>query len=305
MIRVAKEAAARAAHALRVDRFVSRTLGRRRAAILLYHDPSPERMDVHLEYLRRAHAPIPLEVLVRALETGDWSPVPPGAVVVTIDDGLRGNAALLDVFRRHKVVPTIYACSSIVGTAKRFWFQLPGVDPEPLKLLPNEERLSRLAASHGFALDDATESDPREALSRSELHELKEAVSFGSHTRTHPILLRCDDATAQSEIRESKRELEELLGLPCEHFAFPNGDYGERELGLVRAAGYRSARTTDVGWNGPSTDRYRLCVLTRGADEMSVPLLALHLAGIAIIKQSVSRRAPGRARRRPCRTADV
>jgi peptidoglycan/xylan/chitin deacetylase (PgdA/CDA1 family) len=287
---------ARAAHAARLDVLVTRTLARRGAAILLYHDPTPDVLAEHLAYLCRRHSPIPLDVLVQALESDDWSEVPPTAVVITIDDGLRGNAALADVFRAYGVTPTIYLCSALVGTSRRFWFQLPGLDPEPLKLLPDDERLAALAASHGFAPHAEVGPDAREALSRAEIDAMSDAVSFGSHTRTHPILPRCDAATAEREIAESKHELERLLGRPCEHFAFPNGDYGERELELVRAAGYRSARTTDVGWNTRGADPFRLRVLTRGAEDLSVPLLALHLAGIGVVKRELTR-----ARARPIR----
>lgn len=298
MERHIKSAVARTAHAIRLDTAVSRTVGRRRVAILLYHDPRPDLIAEHLEYLCRRHVPIPLEVLVQALETGDWTEIPPAAVVLTIDDGLRGNAELADVFRSYGVTPTIYLCSALVGTTRRFWFALPGLDPEPLKLLPDEERLSILATSHGFSPEREAAEAVAEALSRAEIGAMSDAVAFGSHTATHPILPRCNGATAEREIQASKGDVEDLLARPCDHFSFPNGDYGERELKLVRTAGYRSARTTDIGWNGPGADPYRLRVLTRDADHMSVPLLALHLAGIAVVKESLQR---ARARLRPPR----
>jgi peptidoglycan/xylan/chitin deacetylase (PgdA/CDA1 family) len=131
---------------------------------------------------------------------------------------------------------------------------------------------------------------------------MTDSIDFGSHTATHPILPRYNGAVAEREVQTSKGDLEVLLGRPCDHFAFPNGDYGDRELELVRNAGYRSSRTTDVGWNGPGTDPYRLRVLTRDADHMSVPLLALHLAGIAVVKESLQR-ARARLRRPPRRRA--
>ena len=295
-----KTAVAWTAQKLRLDTVVSLTVGRRRAAILLYHDPSPDVIAEHLEYLCRRHVPIPLELLVRALESGDWSEIPPAAVVVTIDDGLRGNAELADVFRRYSVIPTIYLCSALVGTTRKFWFALPGLDPEPLKVLPDEERLSLLAESHGFSPEHEAAEAVAQALSRAEIAAMVDAIDFGSHTATHPILPRCNGAVAEREIVVSKGELEALLERPCDHFAFPNGDYGEREIELVRYAGYRSSRTTDLGWNGPGADPYRLRVLTRDADQMSVPLLALHLAGIAVVKESLQR-ALARLRRQPRR----
>ncbi|HEX6489823.1 MAG TPA: GNAT family N-acetyltransferase, partial [Gaiellaceae bacterium] len=114
----------------------------------------------------------------------------------------------------------------------------------------------------------------------------------GSHTRFHPILPRCSDERAASEILDSKAEVEALTGRPCRHLAFPNGSYGERELRLARRAGYVSARSFDPGWNDSGTDRYRLRAFGV-PDDSSVNRLAATLAGLAFAKRP--RRAdPGR-----------
>ena len=52
--------------------------------------------------------------------------------------------------------------------------------------------------------------------------------------------------------------MEQLTGAACEHFAYPNGDYGSREIATLEAAGYKTARTCDIGWNDHKTDPYRL-----------------------------------------------
>jgi peptidoglycan/xylan/chitin deacetylase (PgdA/CDA1 family) len=83
-------------------------------------------------------------------------------------------------------------------------------------------------------------------------------VDFQSHTLWHPILTTCSDEESWHEIADSKRVLEDLLEQPVAHFAYPNGDYGEREMAYLQQAGYRSARTIDVGWNGPGTNPFAL-----------------------------------------------
>src|SRR5262249_32896745 len=84
---------------------------RKKVSIVVYHNPSSIMLSKHLAYLVERYTPIRLEVLIRAIYAKDWSGVPPKALVITLDDGLRGNFKLLKVFRRYQVVPTIYLCS--------------------------------------------------------------------------------------------------------------------------------------------------------------------------------------------------
>jgi peptidoglycan/xylan/chitin deacetylase (PgdA/CDA1 family) len=71
---------------------------------------------------------------------------------------------------------------------------------------------------------------------------------FGSHTITHPRLADCDDDTARREILDSKKEIEDELGVEIRDFAAPYGnpavDISDRDVRAVREAGYRSFATT-------------------------------------------------------------
>jgi peptidoglycan/xylan/chitin deacetylase (PgdA/CDA1 family) len=76
------------------------------------------------------------------------------------------------------------------------------------------------------------------------------SVTIGSHTVSHPILLRHDSTYAACEIKESKSIIESQLGRPVRHLAFPFGDRGSvgpREFLLARDAGYLTAVTTRPG----------------------------------------------------------
>lgn len=249
------------------------------AAILLYHDPPPAVIDAHLAWLRERYVFTTLDAVVDAIARRDWSSVPERALVVTLDDGHRGNHALLPVFRRHGVVPTIYLCTQVVGTPRRFWFQQPGRDAQPYKRLRNAERLAALARDCGFEPERAYPAEERQALSAGEIAEMAPWVDFQPHTRFHPVLTQCSDDEAWREIEGSKRELEERLGRPCRHFSYPNGDYLAREVELARRAGYASARTIDLGWTRVDTDPFRLPCFGI-ADDATVPMLIAQLSGI-------------------------
>lgn len=249
--RLAKEIVARCLLWSGIVGAIRLLLWRDRVLILVYHDPKPSVLDQHLSYLRRIAEPTALHDLSRR---SNGRP----RFVITIDDGHIGNAQLLDVFKKHSVRPTIFLCSCIVGTRRQFWWchpQAAALGIERLKRLQNAERLVELGAT-GFCQD--ADADESTALSAQDIARMRSWVDFQSHGRFHPILTRCDPSECEVEIDQSRQEIEQLTGGNCFDFAYPNGNYGEREIAYLRSAGYRSARTLDIGWNDASTDPFRL-----------------------------------------------
>lgn len=297
MAHVLSQLAAMAVRGLGLPVLTRHTVGRRRAAILVYHDPSPEVLERHLRYLARRHAVVPLDVVVDAIHARDWSSVPDRAVVLTFDDGHRGNAALRELFDRHGVRPTIYLCSGIAATTRRFWFQEAGDDKASLKRLPSERRTAALA-HRGFAPRREYGEDGRSALSASELALLAPVADLESHTRFHPILTTCGDDECAEEIVRSRAETAELTGRPCRHLSYPNGDHTERERALARRAGYASARTIDLGFCDEHTDPYALRALVV-PDDASVTRLAAALVPFGSTWVKRLRGGSLRGRRRP------
>jgi hypothetical protein len=186
------------------------------------------------------------------------------------------------------VRPTIYLTTAIVGTRRPFWFEHPvavALGKEQLKQEANRTRLARMAAA-GY--DPVTEAAAPLALSWEEARAMADAFEFGAHTRTHPILPGCDDDECRSEIAGSRHDVEANLGTPCRHFAYPNGDYGEREAAMVRDAGFASGRTVEPGWNDTATDPFRLKAISI-ADDTSVNVLASEICGIAHFRRRLLR----------------
>lgn len=239
---------------------LARALGRRRPVVLGYHDPSPEVLDAHLAALKARYSIVTLREIADAIAEGDPARLPDHALAITLDDGARGNRALLPVLERHGVTVTIFVCTGIAGTRRRFWWSgLSSAEQHDLKQFADEERL-RFLATRGFV--ETADAPEREALSAEEMRDLAPFVDFQSHSRLHPVLPRCSDERARDEIAGSKHDLEEALGRECYAFAYPVGGYGEREAALVAAASYRCAVTTEPGRPVPS-----------GCDPFRVPRL--------------------------------
>ena len=231
------------------------TVQRHRVTILCYHQPCAEDFARQLEILTRHYNVISLS---RYLQWRADAAVrlPPKPLVITFDDGHRSNYQLKEVLLRHQIPATIFLCSAIVGTNRHFWWNsAPPRDVERLKRVGDDERRTMLSSR---GLGETREHLERQALSSEELVELREIVDFQSHTRFHPILPCCDDRRALDEIAESRRELKERFGLASDAFAYPNGDYNERDVKLVQHAGYRCALTIDGGYNSRTNDVFRL-----------------------------------------------
>lgn len=257
---------------------IRHTVGKRRATIVVYHDPSPEVFARHLDYLASRYSLIPLSRLTDALLGGGWDKLPDRSLAVTIDDGHRGNAELVSVCRRSGLQPTVFVCSDLVGTSRRFWWS--GVDPATARLakrLPHSEALDLLQQRTGYT--PHREYEHREALTAENIAAIASIAEIGSHTCSHPVLTNCETDECEREIRHSKRALEEMVGRPIVHFSYPNGDSTRREQAMVAGSGYSSARTLDMGWVGPSSSPYRLPAICI-EDDASTNVLAAQVCGI-------------------------
>jgi peptidoglycan/xylan/chitin deacetylase (PgdA/CDA1 family) len=82
-------------------------------------------------------------------------------------------------------------------------------------------------------------------LSWNMLSEMQRAgITVGSHTSTHPILTNEGRQKIREEVGGSRRILEEKLGVPIHHFAYPDGRFDAATIQALDATGYRYGYTT-------------------------------------------------------------
>jgi peptidoglycan/xylan/chitin deacetylase (PgdA/CDA1 family) len=257
---------------------VRNTIARRRVSILLYHDPDPATFDAHLAYLRRHYHIVSFARMIEALESDSWASLPDRAVVVHLDDGYKGNFALSEACERHGVTPTLYLCSHVVGTQRRFWSKLKGGRSKQLRLVDNQRLLRKLREEADYTPD--REFEGCEALSAEELQAMASRFDFQSHGRYHFSALTLDQDALSEELDASRERIEALTGGVCEHFSYPYGDFSKREIEAAKRAGYRSARSTQPGWVGPGADLYALPIVADVPGNASVNQLRLQLTGL-------------------------
>ncbi|WP_302661626.1 polysaccharide deacetylase family protein [Sulfitobacter sp. SK012] len=110
----------------------------------------------------------------------------------------------------------------------------------------------KFSADHDFAVMDA--STIRASVAGG-------LIDFGAHSMTHPILSKVSDRRLKSEIQNSIKSVEELTGVPCRLFAYPNGgpdDFDDRAVGFLRETNVDYAVTTVQAQNKMASDSYRL-----------------------------------------------
>jgi peptidoglycan/xylan/chitin deacetylase (PgdA/CDA1 family) len=69
-------------------------------------------------------------------------------------------------------------------------------------------------------------------------------IDVGAHTMSHPLLPAHPRDLQRREILGSTHDLEQILGRPIQHFAYPYGEYDETTVDILRQTGLACALTT-------------------------------------------------------------
>jgi peptidoglycan/xylan/chitin deacetylase (PgdA/CDA1 family) len=96
-------------------------------------------------------------------------------------------------------------------------------------------------------------------LNWEEMREMRAAgMEIGSHGRNHRSLVGLSDRELESEVRGSKKKLEDGLGTEVTSFCYPFGRYDRRVREAVISAGYRCACSHSPGMRNSSIDYFAL-----------------------------------------------
>jgi peptidoglycan/xylan/chitin deacetylase (PgdA/CDA1 family) len=142
---------------------------------------------------------------------------------VTFDDAYRSVGGILPVLAELGIRATIFACTAYATDGRPF----------------DVSELREDAAAHPAAFATMDWEALRGAASSG--------VEIGSHTVSHPHLPRLSHAELDRELRESKTQLEDELGAPCRHLAYPYGEENDLVRAAARRAGYEAAFAVDPG----------------------------------------------------------
>jgi peptidoglycan/xylan/chitin deacetylase (PgdA/CDA1 family) len=109
-------------------------------------------------------------------------------------------------------------------------------------------RLARMLKEHGlkatfYVAPENQEFAKQDLLTTQEIRDISRDFEIGAHSMTHRRLPTISEQQAEKEIVESKVALERITGQEIKVFCYPGGAYTKLHVELVKAAGYRYART--------------------------------------------------------------
>lgn len=249
-----------------------------------------------MELLKRRFHPMPLTMMVAAVEAGER--LPAHAVAVTFDDGYDDNCRFAFPILRELGIPaTFFVSTGHIDSGLPYTYdwlvhmilctqaealtipELGLAQPLPachrarrrlaqrvldrlksLDVVAQEATVARLETAWGLPRT-AGHSDCR-PMSWTQLREMHAAgFEIGSHGVHHRMLAKLPRSELEAELRESRRTLERELGTPAPLISYPVGGSGAFDKQVVHAtreAGYSAACSYICGINPPYVDRYAL-----------------------------------------------
>lgn len=173
----------------------------------VFFDVTPQELEAHFQLLQQEGAtPISPDWLLAHLRLG--VPLPEKPVLLSFDDGYGGHYKYVYPLLQKYNYPAVFSVY-----------------------------VEKMAGKTG-----------RSSLTWEQLREMAASplVTIASHTVSHPKDLRelSDDAVSR-EVMESKRILEQRLGIPINYFTYPEGKLDARIKQWVVAAGYQMAFSMD------------------------------------------------------------
>ena len=247
---------------------------------------TPDTFAMHLNEIKRHFDVISLSDWVNLKQQGQ--PLPQKACAVTFDDGWADNFEYaLPLLKSTNTPATLFAVAEKIGTDFQFWpnsilalllngfseelnrhpvfakvsSQLAGVTSGDIDREYAAAYIHQLKAFSDevifSALRDIRSADllagqlPNALMSWEQLNAMHASglVVIGSHTCNHMRLsVDLNAQQMQYEIENSKKILEQKLATPADLFCFPNGDYNQAALHLVKSS-YKAAVTTKRGIN--------------------------------------------------------
>jgi peptidoglycan/xylan/chitin deacetylase (PgdA/CDA1 family) len=190
---------------------------------------SPRAFQAQMRWLSRAgYRPIGLDALSAASDGGP--PLPPSAVVITFDDGYRDCLDYsTEILSRFGFPATFFIVAGRVGQMSR-WLSARGALERPLASWP----MVRSLRANGF--------------------------ECGAHGLTHVRLADVPEDSCRDELHRSRVLLEEQIGQPVVHVAYPYGSCNSRVRAFAADAGYRTGCTVEAAI---ADDRDDLLLLPR------------------------------------------
>ena len=211
-----------------------------RVPILMYHQVSDAPHTRFLKYTVTGRA---FAAQMKWLAANDYSTIdlptllarrrggasiPERTVVITFDDGFRECATVAaPAMEAHGFSATFFLVAGLMGDSSRWLMTERGIE-FPIMSWDDARQLER--AGH-----------------RCE-----------SHSMTHPRLAELSPGVCRDELARARATLEDALGHPVRHLAYPFGSENQQVRDVAAECGYDTACTVTIGISAAGDDVYAL-----------------------------------------------
>ncbi len=260
------------------------------------HRISESEFEAHLAYLAKHNNILSLDEVVEAQITGKT--LPPNSTVITIDDGYADAYDIaFPLLQKYCMPATLYVITDFLDGKIWLWtdlmrylletseagffsyehpngaivesaleddlqkLEVAGRVNAILKKLSDKEkdfRIKEIAESLEVEIPKKPTKDYA-PITWKQAREMDQSfVDIESHTVTHPILPNIKAKHLEFELTQAKARLEKILERKVDHFCYPNGCLNEDVEKATQKAGYRSAVTTEYGFNSGRTNMFLL-----------------------------------------------
>ncbi len=207
-------------------------------------------------------------------------------VTITFDDGYRGNySCVLPIIEELGVPITVYVSSSAVEKEESYWYDriislldndtsftvdltdynmgkyefglansdktrwasMQSLLTAMKKVMPVEREKIVEEICNQVAYDGSKQLKP---MTIAELKSLasSDLVTIGGHSHCHNILTQLTEEQINASLRKNRTLLQQWTSAKLVHFAYPNGDFNDKVIDLVKKNGFLSAVTVEPGY---------------------------------------------------------
>lgn len=196
--------------------------------VLYYHGINKANMAAfrkQMEYLARRYTVVKASEIIDADVDGAKN-----SVAITFDDAfvsMMENA--VPILKAYGLVAGIFVPAGYLGQKPRW--EMPENYPDKNEIVISKEQIEQLD---------------------------KEGFEIFSHTLSHPVLTEINDDRLETELVESKQELERIVNHEIIGISYPHGACGNRVCEAAERAGYKLGFTIEPSMVESSTDNLKI-----------------------------------------------
>ncbi|SEA83545.1 Polysaccharide deacetylase [Oribacterium sp. KHPX15] len=240
---------------------------------------SPELFEEQIRYIKTHYKVIRSEEDFKADGEGRLA-------VITFDDGYSDSyTEALPILEKYQIPATVFVCMGNIDSEREFWWDyleklffmsdikdtMFEFGEKKLFLTSEKQRINACYYVHSElkkmtsiqrsrAFSDlenifhvTTNRDYCRSLSKVQLRELSKSplITIGGHTINHPSLARENMDTQEYEIRESKTQIEDIIGKSISVFSYPFGqktDFDDTTIEIAHKCGYQRVYAAFSGY---------------------------------------------------------